>query len=134
MPNNNPFLSLKASIVILLVLSIFTQSMSKGIILLSYYTNKAAYEKYCVNKARPKMHCNGQCQLAKKLKAQDEQDKKDPLKNGSYSEIIMICQAPSFHIEPILYFSSENSFPQPRNSGSPVDWAETCFHPPSTAA
>lgn len=125
---------MKASVVILLVLAIFTQSVSRGIILLSYYTNKAAYEKYCVNKARPQLHCDGQCQLAKKLKAQDEEDKKDPLKNSSYSEITMICQAPDFYIAPVLYFSSDNVFPQPRNTGIPVDRANSCFHPPSFTA
>lgn len=31
--------------------------------------------KYCVNKAKPMLKCNGKCYLAKQLKIQEEQDK-----------------------------------------------------------
>lgn len=30
----------------------------------------------CINKGNPEMHCNGKCQLMKKLKQQKEEDKK----------------------------------------------------------
>lgn len=43
-----------------------------------YYVNTAKYAKNCVNKARPQLHCNGQCQLMKKLKALEEKEKKNP--------------------------------------------------------
>ncbi len=33
--------------------------------------------KYCVNKAKPMLNCNGKCYLAKQLKIQEEQDKAD---------------------------------------------------------
>ena len=31
--------------------------------------------KYCINKAKPMLKCNGKCYLAKQLKKQEEQDK-----------------------------------------------------------
>ncbi len=31
--------------------------------------------KYCVNKAKPMLKCNGKCYLAKQLKKQEEQEK-----------------------------------------------------------
>jgi hypothetical protein len=33
--------------------------------------NLEAYKKACVNKAKPMMHCNGKCQMLKKLKKQE---------------------------------------------------------------
>jgi len=35
-----------------------------------YMVNLEAYKKACVNKAKPMMHCNGKCQLLKKMKKQ----------------------------------------------------------------
>jgi hypothetical protein len=123
--------ALKVPVVILLALAIFTQSMSRGIILLSYYTNKQAYERYCINKSRPQMHCDGKCQLGKKLKAEEEQDKKDPLKNASFSEIVMICQANDFHIAPSFHTLFKEKIPHPLSIGKPIGWSASCFHPPS---
>ena len=37
-----------------------------------YYNNTAAYAKKCENKSRPAMHCNGKCQLMKKLQQQEK--------------------------------------------------------------
>jgi hypothetical protein len=105
--------------------------MSRGIILLSYYTNKQAYERYCVNKARPQLHCDGKCQLGKKLKAEEEQDKKDPLKSSSFSEVVMICQANNFQIEAPLHIILKEKIPHPLSIGQLSDWAASCFHPPS---
>ncbi|KAA5534906.1 hypothetical protein F0919_09910 [Taibaiella lutea] len=105
--------------------------MSRGIILLSYYTNKQAYERYCVNKARPQMHCDGKCQLGKKLKAEEEKDKKDPLKSSSFSEIVMICQANNFNIESSFYTLLKEKIPHPLSIGQPVGWSASCFHPPA---
>jgi len=122
---------LKVPVTILLALAIFTQSMSRGIILLSYYTNKQAYERYCVNKARPQLHCDGKCQLGKKLKAEEEQDKKDPLKSSSFSEIVMICQVNDFKIEAPVYTRLKEKIPHPLSIGQLSDWSASCFHPPA---
>lgn len=40
-----------------------------------YYANrKAITEKYCINKAKPKLHCNGKCYLSKKLNQLNQTD------------------------------------------------------------
>lgn len=36
-----------------------------------YMVNLEAYKKACVNKAKPMMHCNGKCQMLKKMKKQE---------------------------------------------------------------
>ena len=40
-----------------------------------YYVNTASYAANCVNKTKPQMHCNGECQLQKKLNTEENKDK-----------------------------------------------------------
>ncbi|QIH34785.1 hypothetical protein K2F45_20275 [Sphingobacterium siyangense] len=47
----------------------------------------------CENRARPEMHCNGQCVLMKKLKALDEKSsEKDLPQNVKYETFICLMQ------------------------------------------
>lgn len=66
------------------LVGIVLQSLSSAFLLAHYHFNKASITaKYCENKAKPKLKCNGQCHLRKQLK-QDEQRKEipaSPLKN-----------------------------------------------------
>jgi hypothetical protein len=60
-----------ASILILLV---FVQSFSNWFIYLEYQSNKTFIaDKLCINKTKPKLHCNGKCQMMKKM-AEEEQN------------------------------------------------------------
>jgi hypothetical protein len=63
---------------ILLLLAFAIQTFSGGFVVLNYYTNTAAFAKNCINKARPKMHCNGKCQMMKKLKEEEKKDQQLP--------------------------------------------------------
>jgi hypothetical protein len=121
-------------VIIILVLAILTQSMSKGIILLSYFTNKQAYEKYCVNKARPQLHCDGKCQMAKKIKAEEERDQKDPLKNSLSSEVTMINENHFVSIQPEFIALPIRKDIFPHSIGNVMDRSRSFFHPPNTAA
>ena len=48
----------------------------QGFITMSYwkYNQTEITKKFCENKAKPKLKCNGKCQLAKQLKVQANQD------------------------------------------------------------
>lgn len=124
---------LRIPVIILLTLSLLVQSMSKGIIVLSYFTNKQAYERYCVNKARPQLHCDGKCQVAKKIKAEEERDQKDPLKGSSFSEVVLINQDHFLRIQPIFASSAGETLLFPLAIGQPSDRSRSCFHPPNRA-
>ena len=45
---------------------------------MDYYSNTAQYAKECINKSRPKLHCNGRCAMMKKLKADEKKDQENP--------------------------------------------------------
>ena len=67
---------MRKSIAIFLVALLCMQSSMKVGIVAYYQINKAYIAaKLCVNKAKPSMKCNGKCYLAKKLKAQENQEK-----------------------------------------------------------
>jgi len=63
---------------IFLIVAFAVQTFSSGFVVLNYYTNTASFAKNCENKARPKMHCNGKCQMMKKLKQEEKQDQQNP--------------------------------------------------------
>jgi hypothetical protein len=61
-------------IVFLLIVGIGFQSIGKLFVLAWYQVNKTYIaQKLCENRNKPKMHCNGKCQLRKKMQ-QLEQD------------------------------------------------------------
>ncbi|WP_197076787.1 hypothetical protein [Hymenobacter terrenus] len=55
------------------------QTLGREMLVLDYELNKVRItELYCVNKARPQLHCNGKCHLAQELRKADGADKKSP--------------------------------------------------------
>jgi hypothetical protein len=55
------------------------QTLGQEVLVLDYQLNKAKITaQFCVNKARPQLHCNGKCHLAKQLRKADGGDKKAP--------------------------------------------------------
>ena len=60
------------------ILVICIQSFASWIIIAEYAINKDYITRnLCVNKERPKLHCNGKCQLAKKLASEENQNSSD---------------------------------------------------------
>ena len=62
---------------------------------LFYKNQKAIAEKYCINKNKPKLHCNGKCYLAKKIKVLNESE----TSNNSNNQEINI----NIKIEPFTF-------------------------------
>lgn len=68
----------------LLISGILLQSFSSVFVIAGYELNKDYITKtYCVNKAKPILHCNGMCHLQKELKTQE---KKEQSQNSSSKE------------------------------------------------
>ena len=62
-----------------LVALMLLQILGQEVLVVDYQLNKARItELYCVNKARPQLHCNGKCHLAQQLRKADGADKKAP--------------------------------------------------------
>ena len=77
------------------------------------------------------MHCNGRCEMMKKLKSDEKKDADNPErkqvnKNETFSPFILINELNLFSVsttKTIYWIINDNrSFKMPR----------TCFHPPGT--
>ncbi|SNR93637.1 MULTISPECIES: hypothetical protein [Hymenobacter] len=68
---------MKAFFSYLLILLVLLQTFSREVVMVDFLLNQAAITaRFCVNKARPQLHCNGKCHVAKQLKEQDERGNK----------------------------------------------------------
>ena len=62
-----------------LVALVLLQTLGQEVLVVDYQLHKARItELYCVNKARPQLHCNGKCHLAQQLRKADAAEKKAP--------------------------------------------------------
>ena len=120
--------ALKQLLASLIIVAFLAQTFSRQLIVAAYYSNSASFAKNCENKARPMMHCNGKCQLMKKLKQEEKKEQQNQERRGENDEVLssksffssIICF--SFQTKPVY-----NSIPV---SGT-VTMPRFCFHPPS---
>lgn len=93
---------LKRSLIFLFALIICFQAVIQTLIMLDWKVNQDIITaRYCVNKSKPELKCNGQCQLAKRLRkieneinlldSKSEKQPKKELKNKQ-SEFTFLTQ------------------------------------------
>lgn len=68
----------RAALSIVFLIAFAIQTFHRGEIVVSYYLNKDAYAKNCVNKGKPVLKCSGKCQMAKKILEQEKQEEQAP--------------------------------------------------------
>jgi hypothetical protein len=113
----------------LFFLAVFlAQTFSKGVIIADYYTYTAVYAQNCVNKARPKMHCNGKCQMMKKLKQEESRDQQNPERKSDHKNELLFFTANHFELQ--LFSSSIITRYPPYNNTTANEIAFDFFQPP----
>ncbi len=66
-----------------LLVIIVCSTFNNNIIMLSFYCNQNYIAKtLCINRDKPQLHCNGKCQLQKKIIQQESKDKQLPDKRN----------------------------------------------------
>ena len=102
-------------IAFILSLIFLVQSFNQGFCYLDYILRRADYEKQCINKALPQMHCNGKCQLMKKIMEQEkkEQQQAPEMKYAGKVEVlptqILSCaEKPAEKKRKSLFYSSSS--------------------------
>ena len=129
MENNFTFVSMMKQIFALFLLVAFVvQTFSSGFIVLNYYTNIAAFAKNCVNKARPKMHCNGKCQVMKKLQEEEKRDQQMPERKFENKADLFFSQIIFYKIDPLIV-GSFKAIAWDKNYLLPA-FSFSYFHPP----
>jgi hypothetical protein len=83
---------LKSILTYLLFISFAIQVMGSSITFLAYELNKDFIAKnLCVNKAKPKLHCNGKCHLMKELKKEEKRNESPENNSLLKTELVQIC-------------------------------------------
>lgn len=78
----------KQLVACILLAALSLQTLKRVVIYVDYYTSTALYAKNCENKARPMMHCNGKCQMMKKMREQEKKDSDIPGRRSIGDETI----------------------------------------------
>lgn len=114
----------------ILILAIAAQTFNRLAIVVDYYTNTASYAKNCINKAKPMMHCNGHCQLMKKLNHEENKDQQNPERRAE-NKLEVLSSRSFFCNAAIPAFISVSTI---KNNFSLVYTTTGCyldiFHPP----
>ena len=108
------------------------QTFSKWLLVAEYAINKDYIAKnLCENRSKPKLHCNGKCQLAKKLAAEEEQSSKSSSGNtmakAPFSEVLITNESINLSLPIADKLPAYNSFYLVKKYSSPHS---SVFHPP----
>ncbi len=112
------------------IIAFVAQTFSKAVICIDFYANqKYIAENLCVNKDKPQMHCCGKCQLRKRLKQEENNDKQNPeRKNENKNEVLssksFFATAPLINRQELCINYLELS------SAKEIKMPRSCFHPP----
>jgi hypothetical protein len=107
------------------------QTFSKTFVIADYYTNTSKYAKNCENKARPKMHCNGKCQMMKKLQQEEKKDQENLERKSENKNEIILSTKSFFASVPTQYLIESKSKKLLASSdGKSIDRSFAIFHPP----
>jgi hypothetical protein len=120
---------LKQVAAILLLIGVLSQTFSKVLIMAEYQLNKDYIAKnLCVNRNKPKMHCNGRCHLMKKIKQEENKDQENPERKLE-NKFEIICAA--FHPGSLTPIRTASAFLYPvfQEDICP-DFSSAPFHPP----
>lgn len=97
---------------------------------IDYYLHTASYAKNCVNKARPVMHCNGKCQMAKKMMQEERKDEQAPERKSVNKNDITLSSKSFFASIDLPVFSIIPSVKRDYVSRNISGRSLDIFHPP----
>lgn len=114
-----------------LLLAFITGNFSKQLIMADYYMNRAAYAKNCINKSRPMLHCNGHCQMMKKIREEEKKDAENSDRIESMKNQVISSRSFFPVIGELSFTINHISFPRICDNSGLRSMPRSCFHPPS---
>jgi hypothetical protein len=104
---------------------------SKWLLVLDYTVNKNYIANtLCENRDKPKLHCNGKCQLAKKIAAEEDQNNKTSSGNSLAKAFPDFCPGSNLPVSAIFSTTIKivyNNFYLLKHS---TGVSTSVFHPP----
>jgi len=113
---------------LIFMMAFVIQTFSAPFIMLDYYANTSIYAKKCVYKEKPKMHCNGKCQVMKKMREEEKKEKQDQERKPTFKT--QTISSKSFFCTVVIdLLNLEKSYLK-ENSYLPSSPSKDFFHPP----
>jgi hypothetical protein len=123
------FIMVKQLAVIFLLFAFSAQVFNRAVIMLDYYANPSSFSKNCENKSRPMMHCNGQCQMMKKIKEEENKEKSNPGRRAENKDEVVSSKS-FFAIVNIRQLLHKQLHAPCINRPVPEGIRNAVFHPP----
>ncbi|MFZ4261571.1 hypothetical protein ACFRAE_05985 [Sphingobacterium sp. HJSM2_6] len=99
---------------------------------MDYELHLPDYIANCINKDRPELHCNGQCELMKKVREQEKENAKKNLLIYEYSSLYMHKDYLHFEYQHILPETRQKNF-TPNLVAYSYTHLQALFRPPIQA-
>jgi hypothetical protein len=107
----------------------FIDTCSSLFYVADYYINTAMFAENCINKDKPQMHCNGKCQLQKKINTENTNDKQNPERKNNNLDEVLSSKTFFASLEIAINPVSEKKY-FITNTGILTDRSFRFFHPP----
>ncbi len=120
---------IKAILTSLLCSLVLLQTFPKSLVVLDYFVNTAKYEALCINKTHPEMHCDGACQMDKKLQKIDHSQQHQPQSERTETSVVYLPSVDSFQQFIFLSPIPKNNYP-PLLQNKPRRRPLSIFKPP----
>lgn len=122
---------MKAFFSYLLILLVLLQTFSREALVVDFTLNRAAITaRYCVNKTRPQLHCDGKCYFAKQLKKQEERENKVPNALKEKLEMLPTAFSRLVPAAPARWATPPTGYGPYASACVPARAAQGIFHPP----
>jgi len=123
---------MKLILVPILMILVLSQTFSSWLVVLEYNLNKDFIaQKLCINKAKPKLNCNGKCQMMKRLAEEEKQNSSNTTNNTSKIKLPELVFSNEIH-QPVI--PSVDLLASIYNEESPIFMHNaptgSVFHPP----
>ena len=122
---------MKAFFSYLLISLVLLQTFSREVLVVDFTLNRAIITaRFCVNKARPQLHCDGKCYFAKKLKQQEERESKAPNALKEKLEMLPTAFVGLVPPAPVRRKTPPTGYGLYRSAYVPTNAVQGVFHPP----
>jgi hypothetical protein len=121
----------KAFFSYLLISLVLLQTFSREVLVVDFTLNRAVITaRFCVNKSRPQLHCDGQCYFAKQLKKQQDRENKAPNSLKERLEMLPVAFRSLVPLAPARWASAPRSYGRPALAWVPARAGRDVFQPP----
>ena len=115
--------------VFIFLIALSYQAFQQTLVVCDYYINTNDYIAKCINKAKPKLHCDGKCQMENKLEKANDDDPQKPIKNNhQIVEVVLFFK--DLDLFTYLNFEATNRNFYSTQSSKTLDLPHPIFRPP----